>query len=94
MAPSPIGSGSIAGPCGEGVDLLQLRNPHAKGEWRGAWSDGDGAWAAHPAIRAELQVSGKDDGTFWMSKEDFCERADSIWMCVLPEGLESERASD
>ena len=51
-------------------------------------------WAAHPAIRAELQVSGKDDGTFWMSKEDFCERADSIWMCVLPEGLESERASD
>ena len=69
--------------CGEGVDLVQLRNPHAQGEWRGAWSDEDGAWAAHPAIRSELQLQNKDDGLFWMSKEDFGERGASIYLCFL-----------
>jgi calpain-15 len=49
--------------------LLQLRNPHGKGEWRGAWSDGSEEWTDLMRARLQLDENSKD-GVFWMSLED------------------------
>jgi hypothetical protein len=62
---------------------MLIRNPHAVGEWRGAWSDSDAAWEQHPAIRAALQLDSKDDGLFWMSKDDFAQRGSDIYVCII-----------
>jgi len=65
-------------------DLLKLRNPHGQGgkEWSGAWSDGDRMWKRYPDIAEKLQPAGKDDGTFWMAKEDFVKEFRSISICI------------
>eukprot|EP00611_Tribonema_gayanum_P004380 TRINITY_DN1354_c0_g2_i2.p1 TRINITY_DN1354_c0_g2~~TRINITY_DN1354_c0_g2_i2.p1 ORF type:complete len:352 (+),score=64.53 TRINITY_DN1354_c0_g2_i2:243-1298(+) len=50
--------------------LLQLRNPWGRGEWRGDWSDASGM--LNDDICKELShVIDAEDGTFWMSAEDF-----------------------
>jgi hypothetical protein len=51
--------------------LVRLRNPWGSYEWKGAWSDGSEEWARHPMVKARLRPKPADDGTFWMSWEDF-----------------------
>ena len=68
-----------------GARLLWIRNPWGSFEWDGAWSDGDAAWTdeikaeieAQTGIPASHQVV-ENDGTFWMSFEDFRERCHSL----------------
>ena len=71
-----------------GARLLWIRNPWGSFEWDGAWSDADPAWTddikaeieAQTGIAAADQVV-ENDGTFWMSFEDFRERFDSLNVC-------------
>ncbi|CAE7395357.1 CAPN15 [Symbiodinium sp. CCMP2456] len=53
--------------------MVQIRNPHGQGEWRGAWSDNDRLWSQYPSVKRQLLGSDepKDDGSFWMQWEDF-----------------------
>ena len=64
----------------EGLRLFELRNPHgaASVEWNGAWSDGDGAWEAHPEVARKLKPARVDDGTFWMGERDFATEFRSV----------------
>ena len=50
--------------------LVHLRNPWGTGEWSGDWSDSSKKWTA--SIKKQLNYSKTDDGSFWMSFEDFC----------------------
>lgn len=48
-----------------------MRNPWGKGEWTGDWSDKSDLWT--PEIKKELEYSDKDDGSFWIRVDDFCQ---------------------
>mmetsp|Transcript_105688 Transcript_105688/g.252070 ORF Transcript_105688/g.252070 Transcript_105688/m.252070 type:complete len:725 (-) Transcript_105688:108-2282(-) len=53
--------------------LVQIRNPHGQGEWKGAWSDESPQWNKYPSVRRAIMGDEvlKDDGAFWMQWEDF-----------------------
>ena len=50
--------------------LIHLRNPWGNGEWSGAWSDGSKKWT-EDLKKLCKNYENKDDGSFWMSFEDF-----------------------
>ena len=58
------------------VRLVQLRNPHGRGEWQGTFSDRDikERWGDVKSL-IEMQTGvyhkNKDDGAFHMALEDF-----------------------
>ena len=60
--------------------LIEMRNPHGKGEWTGAYSDGDTkAWT--PSLRAATGYdpeAGGDDGIFWMDFGSFRNKFESV----------------
>lgn len=66
---------------GGGHKLVKLRNPWARGEWRGAWSDGSKEWSKHPAIAHEVEYTDANDGSFWMSYEDFSNVFTAVEVC-------------
>lgn len=56
----------------KGKKFLKIRNPWAKSEWTGAWSDGSEEWTKEwlPALDA-LEHAFGDDGVFVMEYDDF-----------------------
>lgn len=52
--------------------LIKVRNPWGTGEWRCWYSDSSICWTLRPSLRKELGVEMIDDGSFWMSFNDFC----------------------
>lgn len=66
---------------GHGYKLIKLRNPWATGEWKGAWSDGSKEWAKHPAIAHEVSYTDENDGSFWMSFDDFTQKFTAVEIC-------------
>jgi len=54
-----------------GSRLICCRNPWGQGEWKGKWSDGNtqGEWTEE--MKAAAGYKAGNDGTFWMSIEDF-----------------------
>jgi hypothetical protein len=73
-------AGTIMG-VGGGYKLIKLRNPWASGEWKGAWSDGSQEWARHPAIAQEVGYANANDGSFWMSYDDFARQFTAVEIC-------------
>ncbi|CAG8545766.1 2665_t:CDS:2 [Dentiscutata heterogama] len=65
----------------DGIKLLQMRNPWGKTEWTGAWSDGSKEWTPERMIKLNHRFG--DDGTFWMSYDDFLNYWDMVDMCRL-----------
>ena len=53
----------------QGINLIKLRNPWGNHEWLGAYSDCSDLWT--DTMKRELHYVDADDGTFWMSFEDF-----------------------
>ena len=53
------------------IKLINLRNPWGNGEWSGAWSDASKKWTEDIKKQCGNYMD-KDDGSFWMSFEDFC----------------------
>ena len=67
-----------------GDRLVRLRNPWGSFEWKGAWSDQDARWTA--SVRAEVGLEDTevaDDGSFWMSLNDFAASFDHVTVCCL-----------
>lgn len=62
-----------------GVTLLHLRNPWGKGEWTGDWSDKSPLW--NDSLKKEVQFSDTDDGSFYITYEDFKKNFDGIAIC-------------
>lgn len=66
-----------------GVRLVQIRNPWGSYEWNGAWNDNDPNWTDE--MREEAKWTNEDDGTFFMSVEDFKEEFGTTTICYAHE---------
>eukprot|EP00924_Labyrinthula_sp_SR-Ha-C_P013517 maker-scaffold_5-snap-gene-5.59-mRNA-1 protein AED:0.00 eAED:0.00 QI:257/1/1/1/1/1/3/207/532 len=79
-----VGKGMLGAMSGsKEFELLKLRNPWGNFEWKGDWSDDSDMWEKYPKVKKALKpdnVKG-DDGTFWMSFDDFFEHFDTIDLC-------------
>ena len=51
------------------VRLVNMRNPWGNGEWSGEWCDSSSRWNT---VSGGRPTAKKNDGSFWMSIEDFC----------------------
>ncbi|XP_060523327.1 calpain-9-like isoform X2 [Cylas formicarius] len=68
---SVTGLARVRGSTGE-TPLVRLRNPWARGEWTGPWSERSWEWDGLSTRDKELlSVRVANDGEFWMSFEDF-----------------------
>lgn len=61
------------------IRLLRLRNPWGRKEWTGDWSDKSPLWTKR--MKVKLDFVDAEDGTFWMSFEDFTAQFDDIYVC-------------
>lgn len=65
------------------VRLVRLKNPWARGEWTGAWSDNSKEWAENPRVTEIVKPNFSDDGTFHICLEDFCKYFTNLDVCLL-----------
>lgn len=63
------------------VKLVELRNPWSSLEWKGDWSDHSDKWT--PELKKKLNFTEEDDGTFWMSFEDFLDYFSNVLFCRI-----------
>ncbi|CAL1529012.1 unnamed protein product [Lymnaea stagnalis] len=69
---------------GSNFNLIRLRNPWGRGEWKGAWSDESKEMNALPmGDKESLLFQIQDDGEFWMDFDDFITMFDEISICKL-----------
>ena len=68
---------------GSGHDLALVRNPHGRGEMRsGVWDDDGPGWKKYPRVKNLLRPEKRDDGLFWMSKEEFFQHFPCVYLCA------------
>ena len=66
--------------------LLQLRNPWAKIEWKGQWCDEDSrSWTRRmiKKLNYDPWEQSSNDGVFWMSFTDFVQHFASVYVCFI-----------
>lgn len=74
---------------GDPVKLVQCRNPWGTGEWKGDWADFDHVkkgvasrrWQENPRLQQRLEVGRKNNGSFFMSFEEFSGSFNRIYVC-------------
>jgi len=64
--------------------IVQIRNPWGKFEWTGAWGDHSKNWTPEAKMQVET-FHAADDGTFWMSINDFVTYYEGVGICKLHE---------
>ncbi|GLH07364.1 Calpain-A, partial [Gryllus bimaculatus] len=69
------------------VRLVRVRNPHATGEWEGAWNDSDPNWNEIDGQKLdELGYKKQDDGQFWIKMSHFRKHFPEVWLAArLPD---------
>lgn len=66
---------------GTNIDLFKVRNPWGKGEIEDGEFDDDGpGWDTYPQIKTELNPVVADDGIFYVTKSEFFEFFDHIYV--------------
>ncbi|XP_035675217.1 calpain-B-like isoform X14 [Branchiostoma floridae] len=66
------------------AQIVRVRNPWGKIEWKGPWSDESPQWEGVTEERKEeLGVVKRDDGEFWMSFQDFLDIWKTLEICHL-----------
>ena len=74
---------SIHNVAGTKIDLIKVRNPWGKGEIEDGEFDDDGpGWAKYPQIKALLKPVVADDGIFWVTKKEFFNFFETIFVCA------------
>lgn len=68
---------------GRNVRLVKVRNPWGKREWKGDWSDGDKKWTPH--TKKQVEYVDANDGTFFISFEDYFTFFYITTICFQPE---------
>lgn len=66
------------------VQLVQLRNPWGKQEWKGAYSDKDkSSWTRRlrNLLAYDPDKVDSNDGAFWMSFNDFTVNFENVYLC-------------
>jgi len=68
---------------GTEFDLIKVRNPWGKGEFKsGMWDDDGPGWEKYPQVKAALKPVILDDGIFWLSKEEYFEYFPVLYLCA------------
>ena len=60
---------NIKGSDGKSYNLIKIRNPWGEERWKGKWSDSSNMWTS--TARSQAGHTDKNDGTFFMSVEDY-----------------------
>ncbi|XP_025916229.1 calpain-14 [Apteryx mantelli] len=71
-------------------NLVKLRNPWGKIEWKGDWSDSSYKWELLSPKEKILLRKKKEDGEFWMSLQDFKIHFVDLMICKLTPDLMSK----
>ncbi|XP_026537625.1 calpain-14 [Notechis scutatus] len=71
-------------------NLIRLRNPWGKVEWKGDWSDSSRKWELLSPKEKILLRRNSDDGEFWMSLEDLKIHFVDLMICKLTPDLMSQ----
>ncbi|NXJ04986.1 CAN14 protein, partial [Odontophorus gujanensis] len=71
-------------------NLVRLRNPWGKIEWKGDWSDSSYKWELLSPKEKILLRKKKEDGEFWMSLQDFKIHFVDFVICKLTPDLVSQ----
>ncbi|NXC39385.1 CAN14 protein, partial [Penelope pileata] len=71
-------------------NLVRLRNPWGKIEWKGDWSDSSSKWELLSPKEKILLRKNKEDGEFWMSLQDFRIHFVDLVICKLTPDLMSQ----
>ncbi|KAJ7397885.1 calpain-14 [Pitangus sulphuratus] len=71
-------------------NLVRLRNPWGKIEWKGDWSDSSYKWELLSPKEKILLRKKKEDGEFWMSLRDFKIHFVDLMICKLTPDLMSQ----
>ncbi|NXP72236.1 CAN14 protein, partial [Ramphastos sulfuratus] len=71
-------------------NLVRLRNPWGKIEWKGDWSDSSYKWELLSPKEKILLRKNKEDGEFWMSLQDFKIHFVDLVICKLTPDLMSQ----
>lgn len=67
--------------CGTGIGLLKVRNPWGNGEIEDGEFDDDGpGWDKYPQIKKLLKPVVADDGIFWVTKQEFFQYFQTIYL--------------
>lgn len=69
--------------------LVHIRNPWGEYEWNGNWSDQSSLWT--PELCAQANHTKADDGTFFMSIDDFYNLFSYVFICQY---IDSYKRSD
>ena len=64
--------------------IVKMRNPWAKENYNGPWSDKDGRWTDEWASQVNLTKG--DDGVFWMRFSDFITQFTSVGTAIYEDG--------
>ncbi|EFC48968.1 predicted protein [Naegleria gruberi] len=62
--------------------LVKLRNTWGKTEWKGKFADDWEGWT--DALAKKLNQVNSDDGSFWMSIDDYVEQFNYLYICRVP----------
>ena len=66
------------------TQVLKLRNPWGKGEWKGPWCDEDPIWnSVTVKEKEEVGFNVKDDGTFFMGLDYFMKIYSDVQICMV-----------
>ncbi len=72
---------SYSNVAGTGIDLLKVRNPWGRGEIEDGEFDDDGpGWTKYPQIKKLLKPVVADDGIFWVTKKEFFQFFQTIYL--------------
>lgn len=72
----------------QGHKLIRIRNPWGRGEWTGAWGDDSKEWT--PALLKHFNYNFANDGTFFMSFDDFRKNFNRVYVLRLMTDSEGE----
>ncbi|KJE95841.1 hypothetical protein CAOG_06245 [Capsaspora owczarzaki ATCC 30864] len=74
----------------DGHQLVRLRNPWGSYEWDGDWGDKSPLWT--PSRKKQVGFVDADDGSFWMSVEDYRKNFGLVGICkTLPSKFHQAR---
>jgi len=73
----------VANAGGTEFNMVKVRNPWGKGEFKsGKWDDDGPGWEEYPDVKDALKPVQANDGVFWVEMDEFFQYFHSIYLCA------------